>query len=149
MKTKDFIRCVKKLGLEVGTWQDEGDIYVKGEYSEVYALVNENYVFSVDTSWSDFFVLENNIKYKLFKLLVEYASTPIEDRKEEKKYYFYLNHISNCAENFLNYNVENEDWIISDNTETHNYKMKFTLTELPDWAKEMLEQGHLVKEEVE
>lgn len=51
--------------------------------------------------------------------------------------------------NYLIYIERTGEWFVNNLSIFRNAKSQFTLAELPDWVHEMLEQGHLVKEEVE
>ncbi|MGV3155504.1 hypothetical protein [Staphylococcus simulans] len=84
----------------------------------------------------------------LFKLLVEYASTPLEEREEEKKYYIKLPHIEKGF-NFLIFFEDSDEWLVDYKGNFVEGQSQFTLKELPIWVHEMLADGHLVKEEVE
>ena len=82
MRTKDFIKSVEELGFEV--YVGEHHIRVLSDDKRV-ACVFTMHNYALNT-YSPYKV---NYKYKdaLFELLVEYAKTPIEERKEPKRYY--------------------------------------------------------------
>src|SRR5574344_700568 len=90
MKTKEFIKRVKSLGFKVGIaykGNDEiGVIISNYEGSEFVRIWPRPYAMS--TIVDGFNSCLNSDE--LYKLCFEYASTPIEDREEEKK--FYLRH---------------------------------------------------------
>lgn len=87
MKTKEFIKKVKELGFEIiraGSHIDImfNDFVIAGVYTDQMHVM---------TFYSHEKLLLKNID-KLFNLLVEYAKTPVDEREEEKKFYFYLRH---------------------------------------------------------
>ena len=81
MRTKEFIRRVKELGFKVD-----------GEYSAIRIYVDNERIATIPKYriyWMNT-IPRVNVELKkekeLFDLIVEYAKTPIEDRKEEKYY---------------------------------------------------------------
>lgn len=88
MKTKEFIKRVKELGFEVGINGGTACV-LKNDYTTI-MRVEVDKTFVADCFYLSNRSLEEEIREKLFDLLVEYAKTPIEDREEEKK--FYLRH---------------------------------------------------------
>ncbi len=75
MKTKEFIKEVKKLGYEkVDVARDRINIIDYGLCKASVSLKIEKDIF-LDTG-----------SYSIVKLIVEYADTPIEEREEEKLY---------------------------------------------------------------
>lgn len=145
MKTKEFIASVQNMGFKIA--QGVSLISVKSELNETLAYVDEEYTESMSTVYRNFVRLADEEKENLFKVIVEYASTPLEERKEEKQYYIKHKYVRKHNA-YLNYNNDFQEWIFHSKSDTANRKTKFTLTELPMWVHEMLEQGHLVKEEV-
>ena len=78
MKTSTFKKKVEELGYEtIG----ESGIDVRAKYGgDIVAFITGLERFSV------YIYDYNNVTPELFELLVEYARTPIEERKDEKKY---------------------------------------------------------------
>lgn len=83
MKTKEFIKRVEELGFEVSEEYDYIRICV---CNYIIATLSESRLYCINT-YNSVKVEWVNEK-KLFDLLVEYAKTPIEDRKEEEKYFY-------------------------------------------------------------
>ena len=144
MKTKEFIKCVEDMGFNISNV--EGNLRITDDTT--LAWVNRFLEFSIDTEWSDFDYLSEKTKRELFILIVEYASTPLDDREEPKKYLFRIKYTGKYYD-YLNYDSCDEKWYFADKGIGLYNKNEFTLEELPVWIHEMLEQGHLVKEEVE
>ena len=90
MKTKEFIRRVED---ELGyiTVKSENYINIRkegGKFSKLFAMVDFNKVLSIDTSFHNFTSLDKHEQDLLFNLILDYASTPLEEREEEKKYIY-------------------------------------------------------------
>ncbi|MDU1315695.1 hypothetical protein [Anaerococcus hydrogenalis] len=85
MKTNEFIKRVDELGFKAHKGVTCIDIVSDGftvaKVSTYRVYVINSFCF-VDVEWTN--------QDKLFNLIVEYAKTPIEDRKEETR--FYLKH---------------------------------------------------------
>ena len=94
MKTNEFIKKVKSLGFEVGDEYDRKGEPVEfwiGDDEQDFVVIWPKFTFAISTieggftDWKCPLPLE-----ELYKLCFEYASTPVKDREEEKK--FYLRH---------------------------------------------------------
>ena len=117
MKTSEFIKRVEELGYEVVEGWDS--VRVFRDNSSV-ATVHGIRVNSLDTYW------EKDVPHELFHVLFSYASTPIEERKEDKKYYLY----HPVLNNYFNYNKIDEYYIWSDVFQTTNVQVMFTEEEI-------------------
>ena len=89
MKYSEFIREVEKMGLNTTTVN--GCVEVLNKYGEMLLYVDMDYDFSISTEYTsfdelDFDELDKEIKKKLFNLAVELASTPLDEREDEKRY---------------------------------------------------------------
>lgn len=80
MKTKEFIKRVEELGFEVNVYDSYINVLANNFFiSTIY--MNKMYGISTyEPILADF-----KNKEKFFDLMVEYAKTPIDERKEEKK----------------------------------------------------------------
>lgn len=81
MKTKEFIRKVGELGFKAHKGVMQIDIVSDGLTVAIVSTKRIHVINSfcfVDVEWKN--------QDKLFDLIVEYAKTPIEERKEEKYY---------------------------------------------------------------
>lgn len=86
MKTNEFIREAEAMGFEVVEHPECVDLYC----NEIKITDIDKYKnFSINTDYVYFHKLDEGKKQKLFNLLTEYASTPIEERTEEKKYMYH------------------------------------------------------------
>lgn len=71
----------------------------------------------------------------LFKLCVDYTSTPIEEREEEKRYYLRKFNKKFYEDEYLNYNKHYKCWILGDDIEDAQYQTKFTCSEIENIKK--------------
>ncbi|MDU3687566.1 MAG: hypothetical protein E7G18_02595 [Anaerococcus hydrogenalis] len=85
MKTKEFIKKVEELGYKARKIFTQIDIISNGF---IIARVYTNRMYAMNAF--TFINIEWRNQDKLFDLIVEYVKTPIEDRKEETR--FYLEH---------------------------------------------------------
>lgn len=86
MKTNEFIKRVEELGYYAHKIVTQIDIFANGF---IIAKVYTNRMYSINAF--NFVNIQWKNQDKLFALIVEYASTPIDEREEEKK--FYLRHM--------------------------------------------------------
>ena len=89
MKTKEFIKKVKELGL--GVYTDDRYLYIEyGYYNHVVATIYMTQRYWLSISYNYDIELDENIKKELYNLCFEYSVTPVDKREEEKR--FYLKH---------------------------------------------------------
>jgi hypothetical protein len=135
MKTKEFIEKVEELGFEVMEGKNSSERWIELFDSNCYAVskVSTEYICEIVTTFNEFTNLQKDLKKQLFELLVEYSSTPIEEREEKKKYYlkhkFLTNRFRDC---YLNYKTKYDDYILSDNKKEEDYKTQFTEQEIEE-----------------
>ena len=137
MKTKEFIKKVKSLGFEArAEYGGEGELveFWIGDGEEDFVVIWTKFTFAINTIEGGFMDLKYPLPLdELYELCFEYASTPVKDREEEKK--FYLKHRwikSETYENFLNYNTRENYAIISDKDSIGAIKTQFTLKEIEE-----------------
>lgn len=139
MKTKEFIKKINELGYDVK--ETEHSMIVRKEYTNLAVIDKENIY--------GFKYFYHNDK-DLFKLCVDYTSTPIEEREEEKKYYLRKFNKKFYEYEYLNYNKYYNHWVLGDDIEDAQYKTKFTWKEIEDIKKKFdTELCEFVKEVVE
>lgn len=97
MKTQTFIKEVEQLGFY--TLTDGKDIYIFDREISEEELYYEDDTYAIATigtdEYKDFVIKGKFIDkdtdvtktYNLFKLIMEYTNTPVEDRESENKYY--------------------------------------------------------------
>lgn len=83
MKTKEFIRRVEELGLKCEKAEQVCFVYdLEGSYYGSVCHSIPNQISNTTRAWD---TLDKDAQEKLFDLFIEYAKTPIEDRKESTK----------------------------------------------------------------
>lgn len=134
MKTKKFIKEIKSMGFDVKELHYNLAIYEDNDYT--LAHISKKEVGVLATDFPNFYGLEHDRKLRLLDLLIEYTKTPIEDRKEEEKYYYRLKGFGDY-EYYLNLDLEDDvpSKLISGYFQTKYYQTQFTDKEfasLPD-----------------
>lgn len=86
MKTKEFIEKVEELGFRAEE-SDSGIDVINGVFQHL-CHVSKTFRFVLDTDWTEFEEAGEATREDLYKLAVEYANTPLEEREEEKKYVY-------------------------------------------------------------
>lgn len=127
MKTKEFINQVKNLGYEIEIKYGEMIISLAGK---ICVRIDLNRQFGIYTYPDNF----GNNAPRLFVICMEYARMPIEDRKEEEKFYlkkmesFYD---ADYKEELAFLNVFNDKYFVLNNSKQENcYKTQFTQKEI-------------------
>ena len=139
MKTSEFIKKVERLGYDT----ESHELYVR-----VYAghiLVASVSEYSVNMITTNFIELVPN---ELLDLCVEYAKTPIEERKSEKKYYLRFPIKVDPTVSYLNYDENISGYSFNNNRETYCWKTQFTQKEIDELPNQDFIKT-LIKEEVE
>lgn len=133
MKTNEFIKAVENLGYLVddgyGNWQ------IWNEKSPIIATVSKIDLFRFSTDFGGWWDIPNEEKSKLLDIIVEFAKTPIEDRKEEKK--FLIQHKYLVSKSFYPvcmvwHKLKDVYRPINCKVDNHIYKAQFTLNEVED-----------------
>lgn len=79
MKTKEFIEKVNALGF--GVVFGELDIVVENSTGSTLLVIQRSNQYALDTDWSYFELLKDELQAELFGIAVEYASTKPEERE--------------------------------------------------------------------
>ena len=133
MKTSEFIKRVEELWFSVkekkytvtgGAWL----IVCEGEHTEIMGI-EKDIRFLIDTNYENFIDLDDDLQKELFDLAVEYSRTPVEERKEEKKYYVKLPWLGEDSK-YLNRNKSTGTYITAMKNEYLYYQTKFTMEEI-------------------
>lgn len=122
MKTKEFVVKVEELGYSVR--ENDSCINVHNEKDLIMKVYNMT-PNTIDTYWND------DVPSDLFDLGVEYAKTPIQERKDPKKYYLTLP-IEYSNNSVLNYGCFSERFYFDSRDEGSHRKTQFTLEEIKD-----------------
>lgn len=132
MKTKEFIRKVKKLGFNVNVKNIKG-IWIENSNGSNVAYVCRYKMYEFDTVFFAFENIPELKKVSLFNLLVEYASTPLDEREEPQKFYLQLTTlIATGTENYLNHNTTNGSFVLSGRCQTPKWQTQFTQAEIDE-----------------
>ena len=126
MKTKEFCAKVEELGFR--TTHVNAYIYIENRMVDTCAMVNEYNCYEVNTDIGDFYELKEETKKELFELLVGYSSTPIEERKEEKKYYLKHKWMNFKRERYLK--CIGGEYCLHDAEQPTKHKVQFTQIEI-------------------
>ena len=161
MKTKELRKRLPVLCDEHNLqWNEtKGEFTVGNSEGTVIAYVDKVYLAEITTRTTEFNRLNDTTKVELFKLLTEYALTPLAEREEEKKYYLKwayrgIKAIDGLERDlYLNYNTTYDKYNLEiSNYETYDFKVKFTdkeIENLPLDIKILILSDFLVKEPVE
>lgn len=133
MKTKEFIQKVEELGYLIKDcyvyWQ------IINKENSVVAIVDKNVLFKFSTDFNDWDYILDDDKDKLLSLIVEFASTPNEDREEEEK--FLIQHKYLVSKSFYPvcmtwHKLKDVYRPINCRVDNYIYKAQFTLKEVED-----------------
>lgn len=128
MKTKEFKKEVQELGFRI--IEDIGSISIYYGVLRV-SCVYKNELLSVSTAYAAFDNLSKELKEKLYNLIDKYVKTPIEDRKEQRKYYLKHKWLRRSKDigYYLNLYLD-EDYFLGNFAEKGSYKTQFTQAEI-------------------
>ena len=131
MKYSEFERGVEKLGFTHNTRCAEIVVKVHGR-TVMGVSTNREYI--VDSEWDEFQSLHKKIQGELFDLAYQLAKTPLAEREEEKKYYLRLATKIDVYEDrrYLNMDIPNEKYTLSENKDDAYYKASFTESEIAE-----------------
>lgn len=130
MKTKEFIRKIENLGFEIE--KGFSQFVITSPFDTWVAVVDRKEICQINNNYSEWGLLNDPSKKELFDIISEYAKTPIEDRKEEKKFYLKHRWIKGCVIMYLYRNTLNGYCYLGDKKcRPHRQKM-FTLKEIEE-----------------
>lgn len=134
MKTNELIKKVEILGYEITKKQfidDTNYFVIYNSFGGTMCYVAINKLFEMNIR------LDEYMSEELFDLIVEYAKTPVEDRKDEEK--FYLKHryfeIAGGGRGFFTIHNKSELPFLRYKTSSDNYNQIFTLKEIEEIKK--------------
>jgi hypothetical protein len=135
LTTKKFIKEVKAIGLvaKVG----EGFILVEDSKGNNLAYIDTTIMYRFDTIYIDFEELSEFYRKRLFNLLVEYASTPIDEREEPQKFYLKFKTKTSGLSHYLNYRKSYNSIELNDKNSTNDYQTRFTQKEIDELKKKL------------
>ncbi|MBC1474945.1 hypothetical protein HB852_09975 [Listeria grandensis] len=145
MKTSEFKKAVEALRFDLGHSGDGTTIdmfMVYDEDSHHVGSVYTKHKYGMRICFDAVEELGEKKAHKLAELLFEYASTPLDEREEPKKWYI------KCpiTGEYLNVDKTNQNEMTwSDFSEVGHYKTKFTRAEIDAFE---FEHAHLIEDEV-
>lgn len=149
MKTKEFIKAVKNLGFTIKYYKTPFSNVKSNDYDLITICLEDKdlveiwmnckYAISTISDGHSCFLNGYDVD-KLYKLCFEYASTPVEDREEEKK--FLIQHKYLVSKNLLPVNLawnKLKDVYRSINlkVDNHIYQAQFTFKEYEEIKKKL------------
>lgn len=130
LKTKEFIKEVRSLGLEIAESLYEISIY---DGNDELAYIRKDKRFYVCTYFEFSEYLSEELQEKLYNLIDKYARTPLDEREEPQKYYLRftaLTEIGDC--NYLNYCATEETIYLSNRITKIVAQTEFTQKEIDE-----------------
>nr|DAN49947.1 MAG TPA: hypothetical protein [Caudoviricetes sp.] len=86
MTISELEQQIANMWLEVRAGEDNHYYYIDDSDSHIYAYVDKNIRFTVDTDTDWFKDLRTKKRKRLFNLLMEFAATPLNKRQDTKYY---------------------------------------------------------------
>jgi membrane peptidoglycan carboxypeptidase len=142
MKYSEFEKEMNSLGFKVE--HEEYGIVLRNARYGILLTLSKVEVFVIDSNFSAFTNEGSREKRTIIENAVKLASTPIEEREEEKQYR--LKFENNLKEIYVLFNESTSDWTYYDNGKfvgNKNKKAIFTESELKD-----IDETGFVREEV-
>lgn len=146
MKLNELKRIAKEHGCYL---REEDDMtFIKYGDNSVAAISNE-LCCVLDTVWS--VVIEQYDELKpVITAAVEYAMTPIEDRKEDELFYVRYARIADVGNEddlvYINYNLDEEAYEVNSCSQVVEFKTQFTTKEIeamPESIQQAIQKGVL------
>ena len=129
LKTKEFIKEVRSLGLEIAESLYEISIY---DGNDELAYIRKDKRFYVCTYFEFSEYLSEELQEKLYNLIDKYARTPLEEREEQERFFlrFKIETDDDC--NFLNYDKNDDEPTLDNSLETSSFQTQFTQKEIDE-----------------
>lgn len=131
LTTNKFIKEVKAMGLAAIAV----DEFFRVENSDGYivAFVDTKLMYTFNTVYDNFQELSEFDRKRLLNLLVKYASTPLEERETQQKFYLKFAPLGDeSCFNYLNYNSSLNCIRLNDCYQTPMCKTQFTQKEIDE-----------------
>ncbi|MBC2190510.1 hypothetical protein [Listeria booriae] len=142
MRTSEFKTMLDEMDLAVYE-SESAFIITEDELNWDIANVSKDHERIMSIEENAYEAIGSEQTCELFELLTAYASTPLDEREEPKKWYLRDPVISDKAENYLNY--EDGECFFCNKDEKHGWQTKFTRAEIDAFE---FEHAHLIEEEV-
>lgn len=132
LTTKEFIKAVEELGLDLKVECENENYFIIDVDGDTIAYVNKTVPLQISTDYNAWDDLCDEDKKSLFKLLMAYASTPPDERGEEKKCHWQHRWMDGVNGNFLNLDLEDDYLYLDDKKERWYKKTTFTQKEIDE-----------------
>ncbi|MBC1231520.1 hypothetical protein HB816_13780 [Listeria booriae] len=142
MKTSEFKQAVEALGFTVV--KEDSNLVINGEGSLWLADVSLKYKYALRIYFGAIDEVGEEKTRKLFELLTAYASTPIVEREEPKKYYVKCPITGQYLHESIYYPSTKFTWRETI-TVSFEWKSQYTRAEIDAFE---FEHAHLIEEEV-
>ena len=129
MKTSELIKRVMEIeGLDDYRQDEEMLCFYASKQGCIVAYANQIKKFGISTDYGNFFKLPSFSQELLLDLLYQYATTPLEEREEPKKYK--LKHkLIRGNDGYLNYAGSKKELIFSTEAEVRDIRATATIQE--------------------
>lgn len=146
MKTSEFKQTVEELGYKIMSINIDETQFRIYNNDVLIAVVNKNKFMGFDTAFEEFGEVGEHRQLELGSLIFEYASTPLDEREEERKWYLRDPVISDKQWNYLNINRKTGDRIYGGKYDHgDNWQTSYTRDEIEAFT---FEHAHLIEDEV-
>lgn len=125
MKTTELVSELKELGYFVDRKEDGPSseyLAISGADSYLIAMVSEKYPGVLNTDIYKGYN-ENQEHSPIFRMLIKYAMTPLDEREDTNKY---LVHLFPGEEGYLNLDISSDNLALTDRDNTVSYHTEFT-----------------------
>lgn len=130
LKTKEFIKEVRSLGLEIAESLYEISIY---DGNDELAYIRKDKRFYVCTYFEFSEYLSEELQEKLYNLIDKYARTPLEEREEQERFYLKFAALTdNGDETYLNYYEADDSLGMFTRYQEFGFQTRFTQKEIND-----------------
>lgn len=129
LTTNEFVKKVEGLGFDVVISETTIFIY---KNNNVIVTVLTCMAYQLYTNYSVWEMLPEHLQKSLFNLLTDYASTPVDEREEEKKCHWQHRWMDGVNGNFLNLDLEDDYLYLDDKKERWYKKTEFTRKEIDE-----------------
>lgn len=138
MKIKEFKEEIKFIGakhfIDLEVTEDEFDFCVVSG-TRTYATVSKHLTCSIDTDYTGFRDLSDNLRSDLLDAMYEFAKTPIEERESGMKYYLKHRFLEDGNCRYLNYDQDFQELYLNDRTQFGDAQTQFTKEEIDNIKK--------------
>ena len=135
MKITEFKQAIKDIGFHndknLEVTDNNHEFYIESD-TEIITTINKSGKCLIATNYQKFFELEEGLRQTLFDVIFKFASTPIEERQEEKKYYLKHRFLDSQQTDYLNFSREIGLFKLSTMEHYDNKQTQFTQKEIDE-----------------